>query len=162
MLVLDHPFRNQGIDRGFRQAGRNAAPRSISGAIIDTRGPIGADVGQKLLTKAVKPGGGKIAPPPKLVHILDNLFKHANRDLPMPELPFQRLDFLVDDREGPAKDRSRADNMVGDLLHGPFIAKWNQSIICVVGFGSAFGKRFMISAPSERMVTSPCPDYPSN
>ena len=37
----------------------------------------------------------------------------------MPELPFQRLDFLVDDREDPAKDRSRADSMVGDLLHGP-------------------------------------------
>jgi hypothetical protein len=119
--AVDHPFRNQGIDRGFRQAGRNAAPRSISGAIIDKRGPIGADVGQKLLTKAVKPGGGKIAPPPQLVHILDKLFKHANRafNLPMPELPFQRLDFLVDGREDPAKDRSRADNMVGDLLHGP-------------------------------------------
>jgi hypothetical protein len=74
-----------------------------------------------LLTKAVKPGGGKIAPPPQLVHILDNLFKHANRafNLPMPELPFQRPDSLVDDREDPAKDRSRADNMVGDLLHGP-------------------------------------------
>ena len=37
----------------------------------------------------------------------------------MPELPFQRLDFLIDDREDPAKNRSRADNMVGDLLHGP-------------------------------------------
>ena len=74
LLAFDHPFRNQGIDRGFRQAGRNAAPRSISGAIIDKRGPIGADVGQKLLTKAVKPGGGKIAPPPQLVHILDKLF----------------------------------------------------------------------------------------
>ena len=57
MLALDHPFRNQGIDRGFRQAGRNAAPRSISRAIIDKRGPIGADVGQKLLAKAVEPGG---------------------------------------------------------------------------------------------------------
>jgi hypothetical protein len=26
----------------------------------------------------------------------------------MPKLPVQRLDFLVDDREDPAKDRSRA------------------------------------------------------
>ena len=77
MLVFDHPFRNQRIDRGFRQARRNATPRSISGAIIDKHGPIGADAGQELLTKAVKPGGGKIAPPPQLVHIRDNLFKHA-------------------------------------------------------------------------------------
>jgi len=53
LLVFDHPFRNQGIDRGFRQAGRNAAPRSISGAIIDERD--GAEVCQKLLTKAVNP-----------------------------------------------------------------------------------------------------------
>src|SRR5208282_1960246 len=68
LLVFDHPFRNQGIDRGFRQAGRNAAPRSISGAINDKRDPIGAEVGQKLLTKGVNPGGGKIAPPPQLVH----------------------------------------------------------------------------------------------
>ncbi len=37
LLVFDHPFRNQGIDRGFRQTGRNATPRSISRAIIDKR-----------------------------------------------------------------------------------------------------------------------------
>ena len=127
MLAFDHPFRNQGIDGGFRQAGRNAAPLPISRAIVDKRGPIGADVGQKLLTKTVEPGGGKIAPLPQLVHILDNLFKHANRafHLPMPELPFQRLDFLVDDRDDPAKDRPRAGDMLGDLLHGPgiFIAR---------------------------------------
>jgi len=60
LLAFDHPFRNQGIDRGFRQAGRNAAPRSISRAIIDKRGPIGADVGQKLLAKAVEPVSGGI------------------------------------------------------------------------------------------------------
>jgi hypothetical protein len=36
----------------------------------------------------------------------------------MPKLPFQCLDFLADDSEDPAKDRPRADNMVGDLLHG--------------------------------------------
>ena len=83
-----------------------------------------------MLTKAVKPGGGKIAPPPQLVHILDNLFKHANRafNLPMPELPFQRLDLLVDDREDPAKDRSRADNMVGDLLHGPDLRRQMEPV----------------------------------
>ena len=105
MLVFDHPFRNQGIDRGFRQAGRNAASRSISRAIIDKRAPIGADVGQKLLTKAVEPAGGQIALASQLVHIRDNLFEGADRafPLPMPELPFQRLDFLVDDREDPAK-----------------------------------------------------------
>jgi hypothetical protein len=37
----------------------------------------------------------------------------------MPELPFQRRNFLVDGREDPAKDRRRAEHMVGDLLHGP-------------------------------------------
>ena len=121
MLAFDHPFRNQGIDRGFRQAGRNAAPRSISRAIIDKRGPVGADIGQKLLTKAVEPGCRQIALASQLVHIHDNLFERADRafQLPMPELPFQCLDFLVDDREDPAKDRPRADDMVGDLLHGP-------------------------------------------
>ena len=68
LLAFDHPFRNQGIDRGFRQAGRNAAPRSISRTIIDKRGPIGADVCQKLLTKAVVPGGRQIALASQLVH----------------------------------------------------------------------------------------------
>jgi len=61
LLAFDHPLRNQGIDGGFRQAGRNAAPHPVSRAIVDKRGPIGADVGQKLLTKAVEPAGGKIA-----------------------------------------------------------------------------------------------------
>ena len=79
MLAFDHPFRNQGIDRGFRQAGRNAAPRSISRAIIDKRGPIGSDVGQKLLTKAIEPGGRQIALASRLVHIHDNLFERADR-----------------------------------------------------------------------------------
>lgn len=113
MLVLDYPFRNQGIDWGFCQASRNAAPHSRSGAIIDKRGPIGANVGQKLLTKAVEPGGGKIVRRPSSF-ISATIFSSAQiaRPLPMPELPFQRRDFIVDHRDDPTKDRSRADNMV--------------------------------------------------
>ena len=50
-----------------------------SRAIIDKRGPVGADVGQKLLTKAVEPGGRQIALASQLVHIHDNLFARADR-----------------------------------------------------------------------------------
>jgi len=97
LLVFDHPFRKQGIDRGFRQASRYATPCPISRAIIDKRAPIGADVGQKLLTKAVESGGGKIALASQLVHIHDNLFERADRafHLPMPELPLQADRALV-------------------------------------------------------------------
>ena len=119
-----------------------------------------------MLTKAVEPGGGgKIAPLPQLVHILDNLFKHANRafHLPMPELPFQRLDFLVDDREDPAKDRPRADDMVGDLLHGPDL---HRQVKPVDNMRRRFGQRLRQPlhdfGAMEKIVTSPCPEYPSN
>jgi hypothetical protein len=87
-----------------------------------------------LLTKAVEPGGGQIALASQLVHILDNNFERANRaiGLSMPELPFQRLNFLVDDREDPAKDRPRADDMIGDLLHGPDFHESgkNSGVLC--------------------------------
>jgi hypothetical protein len=51
--------------------------------------------------------------------------------------------------------------MISDLLHGwIFIARWNQSMIWVAGFGSALGSLFRISAPSERIVISHVPHIP--
>jgi hypothetical protein len=36
LLVFDDPFRNQGIDRGFRQAGRNAPSSFMSSTIFSS------------------------------------------------------------------------------------------------------------------------------
>jgi len=139
-------------------------PQPISRAIIDKRVPVGVGVGKKLLTKAVEPGGGEVALASQLVHVHNSLFEHADRalHLPMPELPLQRLDVLVNVRGSPRR-RQRGDEMIGNLLPGPNLHRQvKPANICVVGAGRAFGNRFIISAPSERIVISLCPQYPSN
>ena len=122
LLAFDHPFRNQGIDGGFRQAGRNAAPLPISRAIVDKRGPIGADVGQKLLTKTVEPGGGKIAPLPQLVHISSTICSStqiARSTCPCQSFHFNALISSSMTATIPQRIGREPAIMVGDLLHGP-------------------------------------------
>jgi hypothetical protein len=71
LLILDHPLGGQGIDRRFRQAGCDPSARPVPGAIVDNGVPGGADICEKLLSKAVEPGGRKIAVLAQVIHIRD-------------------------------------------------------------------------------------------
>jgi hypothetical protein len=68
----------------------------------------------------MEPGCGKITTPAEAIHLHDDAIESGERpvNLPMPYLPLQCVEFLVDLCERSGNHRTAAHGVISDLPHG--------------------------------------------